>query len=42
MELLESLGAELIPFSPIHDQELPAKVSGVILGGGYRKITQKH
>ncbi|MCI5654519.1 MAG: cobyrinate a,c-diamide synthase [Lachnospiraceae bacterium] len=35
MELLESLGVELIPFSPIHDQELPAKVSGVILGGGY-------
>ena len=35
MEILESLGAELIPFSPIHDQELPAKVSGVILGGGY-------
>lgn len=35
MEILESLGVELIPFSPIHDQELPAKVSGVILGGGY-------
>ena len=35
MELLESLGAELIPFSPIHDQKLPEKVSGVILGGGY-------
>ena len=35
MELLESLGVELIPFSPIHDQELPAKVTGVILGGGY-------
>ena len=35
MELLESLGAELIPFSPIHDQKLPVKVSGVILGGGY-------
>ena len=35
MELLEALGAELIPFSPIHDQELPEKVSGVILGGGY-------
>ena len=35
MELLEFLGAELIPFSPIHDQELPEKVSGVILGGGY-------
>lgn len=35
MELLESLGVELIPFSPIHDQELPEKISGVILGGGY-------
>ena len=35
MELLESLGVELIPFSPIHDQKLPEKVSGVILGGGY-------
>lgn len=35
MELLESLGVELIPFSPIHDQKLPVKVSGVILGGGY-------
>ena len=35
MEILESLGVELIPFSPIHDQELPAKISGVILGGGY-------
>ena len=35
MELLESLGVELIPFSPIHDQKLPAKISGVILGGGY-------
>ena len=35
MELLESLGAELIPFSPIHDHELPESISGVILGGGY-------
>ena len=35
MEILESLGVELIPFSPIHDQKLPVKVSGVILGGGY-------
>lgn len=35
MELLESLGAELIPFSAIHDRELPESISGVILGGGY-------
>jgi len=35
MELLESLGAELIPFSPIHDREMPESISGVILGGGY-------
>lgn len=35
MELLESLGAELIPFSSIRDHELPESISGVILGGGY-------
>lgn len=33
--LLKRLGAELIPFSPMEDKELPAGVSGLILGGGY-------
>ena len=31
---LESLGAELVPFSPLHDARLP-DVDGVYLGGGY-------
>lgn len=35
MALLEKLGAELVPFSPLHDLELPGKIGGVILGGGY-------
>lgn len=34
LELLEQLGAEIIEFSPIHDNGLPA-VSGLYLGGGY-------
>lgn len=33
--LLERLGAQLIPFSPMTDKALPADVCGLILGGGY-------
>lgn len=33
--LLKKMGAELIPFSPLMDKELPDGISGVILGGGY-------
>ena len=35
LELLESLGAELITFSPLDDRELPDNLDGIIIGGGY-------
>lgn len=34
-KVLEMLGAELIPFSPLHDDKLPEGVRGLLLGGGY-------
>lgn len=38
LRLLKELGAELIPFSPIHDPALPIAVSGLVLGGGYPEL----
>ncbi|ADE55444.1 cobyrinic acid a,c-diamide synthase [Coraliomargarita akajimensis DSM 45221] len=38
LELLAELGLELIPFSPLHDSRLPAKVHGLILGGGFPEM----
>ncbi len=38
LDLLETLGAELVPFSPLHDALLPEQVSGLILGGGYPEL----
>ncbi|MBQ7267063.1 MAG: cobyrinate a,c-diamide synthase, partial [Synergistaceae bacterium] len=35
--MLESLGAEIVKFSPIHDKKLPA-ADGYIFGGGYPEI----
>lgn len=38
LEILHQYGAVLIPFSPIHDQELPANIHGIILGGGFPEM----
>ena len=36
--LLEQLGAELVPFSPLHDVTLPTDIDGMILSGGYPEL----
>ena len=38
LDLLSELGAELVPFSPVHDAHLPADCHGLILGGGYPEL----
>ena len=38
LEFLEELGCELVPFSPLRDRQLPADISGLILGGGYPEL----
>jgi cobyrinic acid a,c-diamide synthase len=37
LEMLEEMGAEIVPFSPIGDEELP-DCDGLILGGGYPEL----
>ena len=38
LELLRTLGAELIEFSPIADRMLPRDLDGLYLGGGYPEL----
>lgn len=38
LELLEQLGAQLVPFSPLADRELPPDLDGLLLGGGYPEL----
>lgn len=38
LKILEKFGAELVPFSPIADKELPENVAGLLLYGGYPEL----
>ncbi len=38
IEALEDMGAEIIPFSPLHDSRLPDPVHGLYIGGGYPEL----
>ena len=39
--LLADMGAELVPFSPLEDAELPGNIHGLYLGGGYPELYAK-
>ncbi len=38
LDYLRKAGAELIPFSPIHDARLPANLNGLYFGGGFPEM----
>lgn len=38
LELLARFGAEIVPFSPLDDKDLPGEVHGLYLGGGYPEL----
>lgn len=38
LDLLRTLGAEIVPFSPLTDKALPENIRGIYLGGGYPEL----
>lgn len=38
LRLLQKAGAELVPFSPLHEEKVPTHLHGLILGGGYPEL----
>lgn len=41
LRLLEQLGARIVYFSPLHDEQVSGDVSGILLGGGYPELHLK-
>ena len=41
LELLEYMGMEIIPFSPLEDEVLPQELDGIYLGGGFPEVHGK-
>ena len=38
LDILEQKGADLVPFSPLKDRELPKDTGGLYIGGGYPEL----
>ena len=38
LELLQEMGVELIPFSPLYDKQIPENLSGLLFYGGYPEL----
>jgi cobyrinic acid a,c-diamide synthase len=38
LDMLRQMGATLVPFSPLRDRALPARLDGIYIGGGYPEV----
>jgi cobyrinic acid a,c-diamide synthase len=41
LDYLKDQGVELLPFSPMRDQELPVNINGLMIGGGFPEMFAK-